>query len=181
MSKAARPRSGRRWISLIAIFSCTNHRPSHPPSAVGVRSIVNRPSSPAISSRPSRIVQYRSQPAPPEVNLPSPRSTIGLWVVTTTVVLEPPTSHRCDRGTIGVPDGVISGEIASAHRSDRPRPLPPQPGRDRGAYLATVWPTAVARSGETHPSKKEDVPSAHRSRPPEQQTAIRRVGVVKSV
>jgi hypothetical protein len=48
----------------ILIFSCTNHAPSHPPSAVAVRSIVNRPSSPAINRRPSRIVQYRSQPAP---------------------------------------------------------------------------------------------------------------------
>ena len=30
----------------------------------------------------------------------------------------------------------------------------------------------VARSGQTHPSKKRDVPCAHRSRPPEPQSAI---------
>jgi hypothetical protein len=90
--------------------------------------------------------------------------------------------YRSDRGTIGLPDAVVSGEIASVLRDDRPRALPPQPGRDRAVYLATVWPTAVARlgeavatSGEGDPSTQRDVPKVHRSRPPTQQTAIRRV------
>jgi hypothetical protein len=41
--------------------------------------VILRVSSSAISNRPSRIVQYRSQPAPPAANVPSPRNTIGLW------------------------------------------------------------------------------------------------------
>lgn len=51
-------------------------------------------------------------------------------------------------------------------RSGRPQPLPPQPGRDRGAYLATAWPPAVARSGQIDPSRKRGVPNLHRSRHP---------------
>lgn len=45
-----------------------------PPAAVGERSTVSRPSSPAIVSRPSRVVQYRSLPAPPKANAPSPQT-----------------------------------------------------------------------------------------------------------
>ena len=72
--------------SRILIPSCTNHRPCHTPSAAGVRSIVSRPSFPAISSRPSRGVRYRSQPVPPKANVPPPRNTTGLWSQSTRVL-----------------------------------------------------------------------------------------------
>jgi len=76
-----------------------------------------------------------------------------------------PSARRC------IPTQILP--CLCAHRSDRPRALPPQPGSDPLGHLATVWPIAVARLGvvvmhsvQTHPSRNREVPKVHRSRPP---------------
>ncbi len=71
------------------------------------------------------------------------------------------------------PTHILSSSYARS--ADSPRTLPPPPERTQVASPAAAGPIAVACTGEIDPSKKRDVPGAHRSRPRKQQTAIRRV------
>ena len=96
----------------IFIFSCTNHHPSIRRRR-SAQIIVNYHRPRSATSRPESSSAARNRPATVErPDHPGTPSACGRWPTRWYSDRRP--AIACDRGAIGVPDAVISGEITSA-------------------------------------------------------------------